>query len=468
MNKKPNIVFFFTDDQRFDTINALGNTEISTPNIDKLVRAGTSFTQAHIPCGTTGAVCMPSRAMLHTGRTLFHIEKEGQRIPKEHATIGETLKKVGYRTFGTGKWHNGRESFARSFTDGGEIFFGGMWDHWNVPAYNYDLTGKYEKVRKVVMNPSLSNKVETNYTDHITMGKHSTDLFGDISVEFIEKYNDENPFFMYISFMAPHDPRTMPEEFLNMYNSDDIKLPENYREEHLFDFGIKNCRDEKLAAYPRTEEKVKRHISEYYGMISHLDNQIGRVLDSIEKKGELENTIFIFAGDNGLALGQHGLFGKQNHYEHSIRVPLIFSGPGIPKDEKRDTYVYLLDIFPTICEILDVDKPETVEGRSLLPAIKNSEIKVRENLYFAYTDMLRSVKNHRYKLIEYRTANTNRTQLFDIVNDPTEVENLFGKQEFEEIINILTTELLNYKESWNDEKHPLGKKYWQRYNNNSI
>lgn len=125
MEKKPNIVFFFTDDQRFDTIHALGNKQIITPNIDKIVeKKGVSFVQGHIPCGTSAAVCMPSRAMLHTGRTLFHIQDEGQEIPVDHITLGETLqKKSGYRTFGTGKWHNGTDAYARSFSDGGEIFF---------------------------------------------------------------------------------------------------------------------------------------------------------------------------------------------------------------------------------------------------------------------------------------------------------------------------------------------------------
>jgi arylsulfatase A-like enzyme len=122
----PNIVFFFTDDQRFDTIHALGNEAIRTPNLDKLVARGTAFTHAHIPGGTSGAVCMPSRAMFHTGRTLSRIDGLGESIPDVHTTLGEALRKGGYRTFGTGQWHNGQASFNRSFSDGAEIFFGGM------------------------------------------------------------------------------------------------------------------------------------------------------------------------------------------------------------------------------------------------------------------------------------------------------------------------------------------------------
>lgn len=119
---KPNILFFFTDDQRFDTIHALGNPLVHTPVMDRLVARGVSFTHAHIPGGTSAAICMPSRAMLHTGRTLFHLDGAGADIPPEHALMGEYLRSHGYRTWGTGKWHNGVSSYARSFSDGAEIF----------------------------------------------------------------------------------------------------------------------------------------------------------------------------------------------------------------------------------------------------------------------------------------------------------------------------------------------------------
>ena len=160
MSSRPNIVFLFTDDQRFDTINALGNKSIITPNMDNLVKHGVTFTQAHIPCGTDGAVCMPSRAMLHTGRSLFHLSGAGETIPKEHVTLGETLRENGYNCYGMGKWHNGPDSFNRCFNDGAEIFFGGMADHWNVPAYNYNKSGNYSNILPICVNPFYSNKIQ--------------------------------------------------------------------------------------------------------------------------------------------------------------------------------------------------------------------------------------------------------------------------------------------------------------------
>ena len=307
---RPNILFFFTDDQRFDTIAALGNAQIRTPNLDRLVERGITFTHAHIPGGTSGAVCMPSRAMLHTGRTLFHLDGAGNRIPAEHTLLGEHLRSNGYRTFGTGKWHNGHEAFARSFSDGAEIFFGGMADHWNVPAYDFDPSGRYDGQCPKVNNP-FGEKVETyRECDHIIGGKHSSELLTDGAVAWLEEYKDDAPFFMYVSYLAPHDPRVMPKAFREMYSDEDIVLPENFLVQHPFDIGVHQIRDEVLADYPRKPGQVREHIADYYAMITHLDFELGRLLDVLERRGMNDNTVVVFAGDNGLAVGRHGLFGN--------------------------------------------------------------------------------------------------------------------------------------------------------------
>lgn len=329
-SRRPNILFFFTDDQRFGTIHALGNAQIHTPTMDALVERGTAFSHAHIMGGTCDAVCMPSRAMLMTGRTLFHLDGQGQRIPTEHVLLGEHLRRAGYATFGTGKWHNGSDAYARAFSHGDEIFFGGMEDHWNVPACHFDPTGRYETRTPVSVDPWRTNALTYKQCDHITAGKHSSELFADAAIAFLQEHDGASPFFMYLSFMAPHDPRTMPREYLEMYDPAAIDLPPNLLPEHPFDNGELRVRDELLEAWPRTPEAIRRHIAEYYAMITHADAQMARVMAALEEAGEAENTIIIFAGDNGLALGQHGLMGKQNLYDHSLRVPLVVSGPGVP------------------------------------------------------------------------------------------------------------------------------------------
>ncbi|MEG0692347.1 MAG: sulfatase-like hydrolase/transferase [Oscillospiraceae bacterium] len=449
-----NVLFILTDDQRFDTIHALGNKEIKTPNLDKLVENGTAFTHAHIPGGTSGAVCMPSRAMINSGKTLFHLYGEGQEILKNDTTMGQCFKENGYHTIGIGKWHNGTESYARSFCDGDNIFFGGMWDHWNVPVCDYHQDGIYEKTANFTPDFQHANHPMAMICDKLSVGVHSTDLFTDTAINFL-KQKQEKPFFMYLSYLAPHDPRTMPAEFQEMYQPETITLPENFMENHPFPYGVGDrkgeMRDEDLAAYPRCKAEMKQHICDYYAMISHIDYNVGKLIKTLEETGQLENTIIVFTGDNGLAVGQHGLMGKQSLYDHSVRVPLIMSGNGIKKNYKTDSYVYLLDIYPTLCELNGIAIPDSVEGQSFLPALKGEENHTREELYFAYTGLVRSIKTKRFKLIEYKNARKD-TQLFDIENDPHELMNLFNDSAYADVVKELKKRLLFYKQTWENNK----------------
>lgn len=395
--------------------------------------------------------------MLHTGRTLFHIDREGQEIPPAHTTLGECLRAAGYATFGTGKWHNGRSAYARSFSCGDEIFFGGMGDHWNVPAYRFDPTGAYDDTCPFVADPLHSNTLALRNCDHIETGKHSTDLFVDSSIRFVQERNSPEPFFMYVSLMAPHDPRTMPQEFLDMYDPESIQLPLNFLPEHPIDTGALRIRDEMLAIFPRDQNEIRRHIAEYYAMISHLDHAFGRLVAALREKGDLDNTIIVFAGDNGLAVGQHGLMGKQNLYDHSVRVPLVFAGPGIPERRQRNDLVYLLDIFPTLCELTNVDAPDSIEGKSLAPCLNQQDTVLRSLLYLVYADSIRGVTDGHHKLIEYACG---ATQLFDLSRDPSEMENTADGDSSSTLLAQLRQDLLRLSEEWDDEGHPMGRTFW--------
>lgn len=462
-HQSPNVVVLFTDDQRFDTIGALGNDAISTPNMDRLVSSGVAFTHACIPGGTSAAVCMPSRAMLHTGRSLFRLHDGGRSIPEEHTTLGEMLGVAGYRTFGCGKWHNGTQSFNRSFAEGDEVFFGGMADHWNLPAFHYDPTGAYDGSVPRCPNPMQSNEVELQRCDHIHAGSHSSEIIANAAIDFISQTDRESPFFAYVAFLAPHDPRTMPKRFLDLYDPDTIPLPENFAAGHAFDNGELHVRDEMLAGFPRTAAETRRHIAEYYAMISHLDFEIGRILDTLETRGVADHTIIVLAGDNGLALGQHGLFGKQSLYDHSIRVPLIVSGPGIGSAVIRDESLYLFDLFPTLCDLLQIQVPESVEGRSFAPLLvdASSGYQTRESLYFGYTDKHRAVRHRDYKLIEYVVDGRHtKTQLFDLKNDPWELHNLADLPESRRRVDELSAMMKQQAVAWRDAETPWGASFW--------
>jgi arylsulfatase A-like enzyme len=465
-SKKPNVLVLFTDDQRFDTIAALGNEAIRTPNIDRLVARGTAFTQAHIPSGTVGAVCMPSRAMLHTGRSLYHLDGAGETIPERFTLLGQALGDAGYATFGTGKWHNGPEAFNRSFADGGEIMFGGMADHWNVPMCDYDRSGSYDNVHRSTPDAYGSNRTMRLHVDHITPGEHSTDLVAEAAVGFLENADPSRPFFTYVSFLAPHDPRTMPQRFLDMYDPATIDVPESFAAEHPFDYGVRSIRDEKLEAYPRTEEAIRTHIAEYYAMISHLDDAVGRIVGALERRGLLDDTIVVFAGDNGLALGRHGLLGKQSTYEHSVRVPLVFAGPGVPSGATSDAFVYLFDVFPTLCELAGVDAPDSIEGSSLVATMSDAGAGPRDDLYFGYGDLVRSVKSRSHKLICYAHESQNHVQLYDLGADPGETRNVAGLPEHAEAFRALLERVVELRDAWDDRESAWGSAFWDRWERN--
>jgi arylsulfatase A-like enzyme len=205
-----------------------------------------------------------------------------------------------------------------------------------------------------------------------------------------------------------------------------VSLPPNFISRHPFDNGEMTVRDEMLAEFPRTPEEIRRHLAEYYATISHLDAQIGRIMEMLNRTGKTDNTLIVFTGDNGLAIGQHGLMGKQSVYEHSIRVPLIFCGPGIPQGEQRDDFCCLTDIFRSVCDMTGIQVPISVEGESLVPAIQNQARRRREALYFAYRHFQRALRTEKWKLILYNVRGNKHTQLFDIENDPWEMKNLAG------------------------------------------
>ena len=426
-DSKPNVLLIFADDQRADTIAALGNPIIKTPNIDRLVNTGFRFERAYCMGSTQGAVCVPSRAMLNSGRSLFRVTADLEGIP----TLGETLRQAGYTTFATGKWHNRPASFMRSFERGKNVFFGGMSDHTKVPIVD-------------VENGEMTEK---------RFGEaFSSTLFADAAVEFLESYDSEKPFYAYLAFTAPHDPRQAPEGYIDMYDPEAVPLPASFAPQHPFFTGWMTGRDEKLAAWPRTEAVVRSQIAEYYGLITHMDHEIGRVLEALEKTGQAENTIVIYAADHGLAIGSHGLLGKQNLYEHSTRAPMIFVGRGIPQGKSSDALVYLFDIFPTISELIEIDSPEGVEGESLAPIWRGAKTGVRDSLYTAYAEVMRAVRDDRWKLIRY--PHINKSQLFDLSNDPDEMNDLSAGPEQAERLDAMMELLADWQQKVGD-KTPL-------------
>jgi arylsulfatase A-like enzyme len=221
---------------------------------------------------------------------------------------------------------------------------------------------------------------------------------------------------------------------------------------HPFDNGEMTVRDEALAPWPRTPEDTKQQLADYYACITGLDHHVGRIFAELKKSGQWDNTIVIFTGDNGLSVGEHGLFGKQNLYEFGgMHVPCVIAGPGIPKG-KSEAFVYLMDLFPTLTEFGGATLPEGVEGRSIAPIITGKETKVRDVLYTGYRDCQRAVRDQQWKLIRYPLVD--QTQLFDLQSDPHELTNLASKPEHAAKVAELMT-LLQKEMTAHDDKAPL-------------
>lgn len=401
MADRPNVIFLFSDDQRADTIRALGNPAIKTPNLDRLVASGMAFDRAYMQGGLHGATCVPSRAMLLSARPLFRVDEKLLRDETWAAAFG----KAGYATFLSGKWHNGPESITKSFQTARSVFPGGMTDP---------------------MKARLADMVDGKLAERQLAPKHTCEMFADEAIRFLKEHAG-SPFFCYVPFNGPHDPHIVPDEFPIRYDVSKLPLPVDFLALHPWNNGEMRVRDEKLLPWPRTPEGVREITAEYYRYVSYVDHQIGRVLDALAASPFAKNTIVVFAADSGVARGSHGLVGKQNVYEHSVRVPLIISGPGIAAGKRSDAMCYLFDVMPTLGKLCAVSAPATSEGVEFSAVLANAARPARARLAFAYRDVQRAIRDERWKLIRY--PKVDRTQLFDLKADPHETTNLAGKPE---------------------------------------
>jgi len=429
--KRPNVLFLIADDHRHDAVRALGDQTVHTPVLDSLAQRGTVYRSVHTMGGYNSAVCSPSRASLLTGRQVFQslTWPNQDALVADAVTLPQWFRENGWYTFETGKWHHDHASFQRSFCTARDIFFGGMHDHLGVPVSDYNAQGQY---------PREAQRVTDVF---------STELFANAAIDFIKDYDREQPFFMYVAFTAPHDPRTPPTEYAALYDPERIPLPPNFAPEHPFDNGALRTRDEKLAGFPRTEAEIRRHLADYYGMISHLDAQIGRILAALASRNLLDDTIIVYTADHGLALGQHGLLGKQNVYEHSIRIPCLLAGPGIAQGEEIPDLMYQMDIYPSLCMYAGIPVPPSLDARAV-----TGQNQGRETVCAVYYDMQSAIKTAEWKWIRYNISafhgkGTERVQLFNLREDPWETHDLSSDPSFAELQRDLAGQLQKWERS---------------------
>ncbi len=414
---QPNLLFLFADDQAYHTIHALGNDEIKTPNLDRLFESGTTFTHAHNQGGWNGAVCIASRTMLNTGLYLWHAHAVDTKLKEEWVPQkklwAQQLASAGYQTFFSGKWHV--KADAQSVFEVARNVRGGMPNQTDA-GYN----------RPTSPEDNAWKPWDTSFEGFWKGGKHWSEVLGDDGVEYMNMAaRDDRPFFMYMAFNAPHDPRQSPKQFVDMYPLEDISVPASFLPEYPYEIGSNRIRDEKLAPFPRTQFAVQVNRQEYYAIITHMDQQIGRILDALEATGQADNTWIIFTADHGLGCGNHGLLGKQNMFDHSMRVPFTIVGPGVEAGRRIGKRIYLQDAMATTLDLAGTSIPEHVEFRSLMPALKSNETDVTGTIYGAYTDTQRSVTVGQQKLVLYPQISV--SLLFDLKEDPDERRDLSSR-----------------------------------------
>lgn len=384
---KPNVLFLFADDMRADSVAALGNPVVKTPTLDALANRGFVLRNAYCLGGNSGAVCTPSRNMLLSGNAYFRWKDfqppqggKGMLSPGDGPNWPLSMQAAGYETYHEGKRGNTALLIQAKF------------EHNLYINENQDRTG----------------------------GEPGKQIADDVT-KFLKERKDERPFFLYLAFGNPHDPRVADKKYLDLYDRDKIPLPRNFLPQHPFDNGDMTVRDEALLPWPRTEAAVRKELHEYYATITAMDFHIGRIIAALKELGQLDNTIILFSADQGIAIGSHGLLGKQNLYDAGMKSPLVFAGPGIPHSAS-DALVYLLDIYPTVLDLVGAPKPTGIDGVSFRPVLNGTAKTVRSELFFAYRDVQRGYRDDRWKLLRY--PQVNMTQLFDLQADPDEMKNL--------------------------------------------
>ena len=442
---KPNIIFLFSDDQSYKAVHALGNMEISTPTLDKMIEQGATFTHAYNMGGWNGAVCVASRAMVISGRSIWRAQQVSENYSKDEdldKTWPRLMQEAGYETYMTGKWHvNAKPN--KIFNHVGHVLRGMPWD--TPEGYN----------RPKSVNDTIWQPWKKEFGGYWKGGKHWSEVVKEDAVSFIDTASmSTKPFFMYIAFNAPHDPRQSPKEYVDRYPLENISTPQSFLPENPYAETMgagRDLRDERLAPFPRTEYSVKVNRQEYYAITSHLDDQIADILEALEKKGLKENTYIFFTSDHGLSCGEHGLMGKQNMYDHSMRVPLMVIGPNIPKGKKIDADVYMQDIMATSLEIAGVPKPEYIEFNSFLNFTNDKQRESNySGIYGTYeAKSQRMIRKENYKLIVY--PKSGKLLLYDLKNDPLELKDISSENVNSEKIKTLFKDLIELQENMGDK-----------------
>ncbi len=437
-NDAPNILFICSDQQRWNTIGALGNPYVHTPNLDKLVKEGVSFTKAH--CQST--VCTPSRASFMTGMypsTALASKNGASKWPEEAPLISTLLKDAGYECGMAGKLHLSTAMAHRPEIRPKDDGFSTFWNSHS--PYQGGSANDYIKWHKDRNIDILALKEKYGY---VPVEYHQTTWIADRAIDFINEKR-EWPWFFNLNIYDPHGPFDPPKEYVEKYDVEKLPGPwvnnEDLKQKSKLNDILFQSKPKKFS-----DLENKKRQALYWAQIDLIDENIGRLLEALEKSDQLDNTIIVFTSDHGEMLGDHGLTGKGcRFYEGLVRVPLVFWFPSeMEEDIQSDALVELIDIAPTLLDFAGIDIPEKMQGKSLLNILNGDAnpnyhrdfvrcefydaLFPRPDVSQAFATMLR---DDEFKIVNYH--GTSEGELFDMVNDPMEFSNLWNDPQYSNV-----------------------------------
>ncbi|MEP0962479.1 MAG: sulfatase-like hydrolase/transferase [Roseobacter sp.] len=458
MPTSPNIVFIITDQQRYDTIAAFGFDHMITPNLDRLAQRGTSFENMYI----TSPSCAPSRASLFTG-TYPHTNGVFRNDEPWQYCWVKDLAEAGYRTVNVGKMHTMPIEGAFGFHER-HVTENKDRDHPNLPFY-LDNWDKAFFLRDVEKPSRVTQRRKQNYDQKLGAWVweeenilHPDVFTGQMAKWWLDRYSGDGPYFLQIGIPGPHPPYDPTQDYLDMYADRELPSvippdPEIQPEalQDLRDFMLGEDADGVVHLAQPTAEQSRRQRAHYYANVTMIDTQVGEIMEALEARGDLDNTIIVFTSDHGDALGDHGHSQKWNMYQSTVHIPAIIAGPGIPAGKQISDNVALFDLGPTILEWADVQVPAWMEAQSLTPYFADTPAPERRQVFAEHsndalltgTRLMTMLLDGQMKLVHF--VDSSQGQLFDLQKDPAEQINLWDDPMHAKTRTHMVNEILKWR-----------------------
>lgn len=448
----PNIIFFLTDDHRFDAMGFMGHPFLETPNMDRMANEGIHFNRAIV----TTSLCSPSRASILSGMYAHNHGVVDNYNPVDPGLkfFPEYLQEAGYNTAFVGKWHMGGESDDPRFGFDHWLSFKGQGTYWA------DGHGTSREVPQTSMDGYNINGKRVPQKGYIT------DELTDYALDWLKNTSKEKPFMLYLSHKAVHSDFVAADRHIGRYQDKQLNNPEsmeNQREKPMWLTNQRNSRHGADFAYNLPDFDLSTYYQRYCETLLAVDENLGRIMQWVEEGGQLENTMIVYMGDNGFQFGEHGLIDKRTAYDASVKVPLLVWWPGkVKKSRTINEMVANIDIAPTLLDIAGISIPENMDGRSFKSLLEEKEINWRKELLYEYywernypyTPTTHALLTSRYKFIRYHGI-WDLDEFYDLQSDPNETKNLINDEQHQEIISNHRISLFKLLEENHGNSMPL-------------